>query len=172
MRWFRRRQASATELAAQFHTLLACEEFELLAAINFDLPASHVEAYAQRVHLYREAAILLAFVERGPDDPRIAPTLAGYQAILMGRLDGIVSPRTPRGKEICGAFMEIADLVKPRTDNEFGGTLSWVGRWFFGIDHDVTNPVTLANFVFAWMSLFLAARSSVGEVLLGQTSAT
>ena len=172
MRWFRRRQASAAELAAQFHTLLACEEFEPLAAVNFEPPASHVEAYAQRVRLYREAAILLAFVERGPGDPRIAPTLAAYQAILMGRLDWIVSPRTPRGKEVGDALMEIADLVKPRSENKLGETLSWARRWFFGIDYDVTNPVTLANFVFAWMSLFLATRSSVGELLLGETSAT
>ena len=115
----------AAELAAQFHTILACEEDPSLAAVNFDIPAPRLEAYARRVRLYREAATLLAFVERGPDDPKIAPTLAAYQAILMGRADGIVSPGTQRGKEICDALMEIANLVKPGTATDSSGP--WVG---------------------------------------------
>lgn len=167
MRWFRRRQASPAKLAAQFHTLLACEEYQALAAANFDIPTSHLEAYARRVRLYREATVLLAFVERGAQDPKIAPTLVAYEALLMGRVGGVVSRRTQRGEEVCDALAEIADLVKPGTDTH----LEWARRWFFGIDHDVTNAVTLSTFVFAWMGLFLAARSSVGEVLLGQTKA-
>jgi len=93
MHWFRRRQDSAAQLPTQFHTLLACEEYPLLDSVNFDIPVSHFEAYARRVRLYREAAVLLAFVERGADDPKIAPTLGAYEALLMGRVGGVVSRR-------------------------------------------------------------------------------
>jgi hypothetical protein len=63
----------------------------------------------------------------------------------MGRVGGVVSGRTQRGEEIRDALAEIADLVNAASNTH----LTWARRWFFGIDHDVMDAVTLSTFVFA-----------------------
>ena len=185
MSWFRRKAVSPAEIAKQLHSILACEEDPLLAASNFDVPAPCLEAYRQRVFLYREASILLALVERGPGNQKIAPTLKAYEAIIFGK-DHAASVNNGRQKAVTEAMKEFADLVERvvdehyddpplATDNEgirramrsFLG-IGWARLWFSAIGYDEMNAVTLAEFVIPWMSIFLSARQSVGQLLLNE----
>jgi hypothetical protein len=99
--------------------------------------------------LYREALVLFALVGQSHADPLFVPVLREYEHVLFpnGPEEAV---RSGRFQAVKDAMKDITDLLTPRDDPY----LSWAPRWFAGIGHDETNPITLGVFLVVWMDWY------------------
>jgi hypothetical protein len=98
--------------------------------------------------------VLFVLVKRAHVDPLFAPTLREYEHILFQKDPG-------RLQTIRDAMSDIADLLTPRDDPY----LSWARRWFMGIGHDETNPITLGVFLAFWMDWYVAVQTGLNDMV-------
>jgi hypothetical protein len=163
MSWFRKKQLSAPQLAKMLHNIFVCEEYTPLALDKFAVPEAAVEAFKQRILLYREALVYLALIERRSANPCVAQVLSSYEALIFG--DGHKLVTSGRRNSIFEATKELAQLFKPLAQDP---DLSWARHWIAQTGYDETNPITLYLFLTNWIGLFLAARESIGNLVLNE----
>ena len=126
----------------------------------YNLPEAVHNAFRAKVLLYREALILFALVGKSHADPLFVPALREYEHILFqaGPEEAV---RSGRFQAVRDAMKDITDLLTPRDDPY----LSWARRWFAGIGHDETNPITLGVFLCFWMDWYVAVQTSLNKMV-------
>jgi len=163
MGWFRKRQRLKLDpvpLAEMLHQILAEEDTPHSVPDAYNLPEAVHKAFRAKVLLYREALILFALAGQSHANPLFTLALREYEHILFqgGPEEAIQSGRYHAVRD---AMKDIADLLAPRDDPY----LSWARRWFDGIGHDETNPITLGVFLAFWMDWYGAVQTSLNKMV-------
>ena len=158
MDWFKKKRRLILDpipLAEMLHQILAEEDTPHSIPNAYNLPEAVHNAFRAKVLLYREALILFALVGKSHADPLFVPALREYEHILFqaGPEEAV---RSGRFQAVRDAMKDITDLLTPRDDPY----LSWARRWFAGIGHDETNPITLGVFLCFWMDWMWPCRQA------------
>jgi predicted DNA-binding transcriptional regulator AlpA len=123
------------------------------------LPDAVHERFRDKVFLYREANLLLAFVGLAQEDPIFEQPLQEYERILFSE-----PPSTPGGaarlQALKAAMLDLRDRLNAR-----GKEFTWSRNWFATIGHDEDIPETLMQFVLLWSRFYVNAHKRLREMV-------
>jgi hypothetical protein len=145
MSWFKKKRSlriSPILFADLLYQNWVDEDNPQAAPQKYHLPEAVHERFRQKVFLYREANVLLALWIWAKQDPLFEQPLHEYERILFPQ-----SPGTPdaaaRLLAVRAAGGDLDDLVE--LGRKGSGQLAWARKWFADMDHEETNPITLAQ---------------------------
>lgn len=126
-----------------------------------NLPPELRGKFQARIHLYREAMLLLALIAESKIRPELEPVLQLCERYVFGA--DPTKAASDKLNAIKAGMSRLAHLLNPGNPRQ----LTWGVEWFLEMGHTAVNPVHLTLFVTAWMDDYIALVKTIRELREG-----
>lgn len=159
----RRLSALPIIIATSLHQMAEKDDPQVAPDTLF-LPETVHARFREKVHLYREANVLLALLNRvkrlrdgGSGDRRFKPVFSEYERIVYGTSTKLPSGAAKR-RSIKAAMTDLNANLHPHMGNRFDLAREWSRNWFADIGYQEMNPEILARFSIFWFDDYTAVQ--------------